>query len=237
MSASRVTLQSVVVGATALAWLAIVAAAPDLGEDTCVADAPHEVNAIRGLTWTGTVVAIQKVSVDHEGIEHWTIKFAVDQVYAHAPDRDFPKGAILATGVPFSLPNATCGHSRGDLGLAVGHRYLVSAGFIADNGISIGNLAIWGIDGEAAAIVPGLYETSFVSPEITGVRTLGEALSLLGVARAQPTEDPSSAAPSINADSTWSLAAIAAAAALLSLAAVALRRRGSRGESRTLTGT
>jgi hypothetical protein len=223
MSASRVTLGA----AAALALLVFVSVAPALAEDTCVADAPHDVEAIRGFTWTGTVVAIQKLRVDDEGIQQWTIEFAVDHVYAHVPDRDFPKGAILAPGLPFTLPNAACGDSRGDLGLAVGHRYLVSAGFIADEGIALGNLAIWRIDGQDAAIVPGLYQTSFVSPEITGVGTLAEALALLGVEQAQPKDVSPSIAPATKADSTLVFAAIAAGAALVSVAAlVLLRRRG-----------
>ena len=90
--------------ATALAWVTIVAAAPALAEDTCVPDAPHEADAVRGITRTGTASALQERNVDHDGVEHWTITFAVDRVYAHAEDRDFPKAAILAPGVPFTLP-------------------------------------------------------------------------------------------------------------------------------------
>lgn len=225
MSGSRVTLRSVFVAATALASLAIFSAAPAHGEDTCVADAPHEPAAIRGLTWTGTVVGIKKDRVDDVGIEHWTIDFAVDHVYAHDPDRDFPKGATLAAGEAFALPSDTCGR-RGDMGLTVGGRYLVSAGFVTDQGSSLGNLAIWALDGERPTIVPGLYETSFVSPAITGVRTLGEALTLLGIEHPQSTALPSPAAPSNQAD--WGLPLLAAVASAAVVWLVALRRLRSR---------
>ena len=152
-------------------------------------DAPHEADAVRGITWTGTVSALQERNVDHDGVEHWTITFAVDHVYAHAEDRDFPKAAILAPGVPFTLPYAACGPGRGDLGLAVGHPYLVRAEFIADNGISLGNLAIWEIEGDGVALVPGPYQTSFVSAEISGASTL-ELGSHSGRGHASPVISP-----------------------------------------------
>jgi hypothetical protein len=224
MSRSRLTLRTFLIGAIAIAWLSILAAAPTRAEDTCVAAAPDEPDAVRGITWTGTVVGIQKRRVDADGIEHWTIEFAVDHVFTHDPDRDFPKGAILAPGLPFTLPNATCGRSPGDLGLLVGHRYLVTAGFIADGGIAVSNLAIWELDGERASIVPGLYPSGLASADITGVRTLAEALALLGIAQPQPTEPPILAAPGSPVD--WTVPfALAAVIAVAGLAAVGVRRR------------
>ena len=225
MSGVRVALRSLV-GTALLAGLAIVAMTPVRAEDTCVADAPHDANAIRGHTWSGTVAQIEKRGVDYGGVERWIVEFVVDRVYAHNPEREFPKDAILAAGARFALPSDNCGR-RGDMGLIVGARYLVSAGFVAGEGTALGNVAIWTLDGERASIVPGLYQTSFASSDITGVRTLGEALDLIGIAEPQPTE-LTPTAPATAAALDWSLPLAGLAVFAVIIGGVAFGLRGRR---------
>jgi hypothetical protein len=159
-------------------------------EDVCAPNAPQQSSEVQGLTWSGTVVAVQQTGVTDEGVEQWTITIDVDHVYAHLPGHDFPATAVLAPGARLNLPSDNCGRD-GDMHLRVGGRYLVSTAFI-DQGTSIANLVAWELDGLAVRLVPGLFKTSFVAPEFVNVTSLQEALQLLGI-----DAPPDTAAPTL----------------------------------------
>jgi hypothetical protein len=217
-------LRGLTVGAATLAWMVAAGASTAIAEDTCFDVAPGLPADIRGITWSGMVTAIRQISVDEVGDELWDITFAVDRVYAHDPDRDFPKGAVLAAGQWFLLPNSTCTR-HGDLGMKVGGQYLVSTAFVGDRGTAMSSLAIWAVNGEQASLVPGLYGTAVAGAEIRSVRTVDEALSLLGIE--QQTETPTPSITSSQTDPAMPLRGLAALAAIAGLGAGVLlwRRR------------
>jgi hypothetical protein len=202
-----------------------MAVAPASAEDTCFGVAPEDGAATRGITWSGTVVGIRKTGISEFGDEYWAITFAVDRVYAHDPTRDFPKGAVLAAGEPFVLPNSTC-MGNGALGVKLGGRYLVSAAFVSDQGAALNGIAIWAITGETAAIVPGLYGTAHPPAEIARVRTVDEALSLLEIEAPIATVPPLEPPLTSLGDSTVPFGPLAALLAILGLGVgVVLRHR------------
>lgn len=166
-------------------------------EDTCVAAAPGTAADVIGHTWSGTVVGTRPNGTDDVGAELWTITFMVDRVYAHLADHEFPPNLAFAPGFLFDLPSDNCGR-RGDMGLEIGKRYLISTAFIG-NGTFIGNLAAWELKDGRASIVPNLYETSFVAQDLVSVKTLADALTLLGLPA--PSADPSPSAAVASAPS------------------------------------
>jgi hypothetical protein len=175
------------------AWIfaaaaSLVVAPPTWAEDTCVAAAPFQPLDVVGLTWSGSVIQIRKIGFDDVGYERWIIVMAVDHVYAHLPGHDIPAGSVLAAGAQFELPSDNCGR-KGDMGMRVGGRYLVSAAFVAATGTSLTNLIVWQIDGAGARIPQGLYQVPLDSTELASVASVDQALSVLGV-QAQPTPSP-----------------------------------------------
>lgn len=211
-------------------WLAFPAAG--LAEGTCVASAPLQPADVMGLTWSGSVVQIRKTGVDDVGVERWAITMSVDAVYAHLPNHDIPRGTVLAAGSLFELLSDNCGR-KGDMGMSVGARYLVSSAFVDPNGTSIQGLIVWRIEGDAVTIPRGLYQTTFVSPELTAVTTLAEAFSVLGIS-SQPTPaatnqavgthpaDPSATPGTAQTDTVSPILGPITALAVLALLAAAL---------------
>jgi hypothetical protein len=219
------------------AWL--VLPAHGIAEDTCAPSAPLQPQDVIGITWSGTVAQVRQTGLNDAGIQLWSIRMAVDTVYAHLPDRDFPTGAVLAPGVVFELPSDSCGR-KGDMGMRVGQRYLVSTAFVASDGTSIGNLIVWEINGPEAHLVPGLYQTSFVSEQLISVKSVGEALTLVGISgqaaeSPAPGESPNRTAeavpPSTAADSRGAIglaAVVGLVVAAVALAAWQIRKRQAR---------
>ena len=191
------------ISATALGWAYLPPRAS--AEETCVASAPLQPSDVVGHTWSGTVVEIRQTGLDDVGFEVWSIVMAIDHVYAHRQDRDFPAGQAFSPGILFELRSSNCG-SRGDMGLRVGGRYLVSTAFVTQqHGTSLGNLIAWEIHGEDANVVPGLYQTTHVSADLVSVRTVREALALLGIDASPPAPLASADAsrvPAASADQT-----------------------------------
>ncbi|HET7182660.1 MAG TPA: hypothetical protein VFI15_10545 [Candidatus Limnocylindrales bacterium] len=170
--------------AMALAVACLAVPATTIAEDTCAAAGPFQTSDVVGLTWSGSVVQTRKIGLE-DGYEKWVIVMAVDRVYAHLPNHDIPRGTVLAAGSTFELPSDNCGRT-GDMGMHVGKRYLVSAGFVAKGGTALTNLVVWEIDGTNVRFPQGLYNLPIDAHELSSARTLSEALGVLGLA-AQPT--------------------------------------------------
>ncbi len=164
----------------------MIGSAPINAENPCPSVAPSNVAAVRGNTWIGTVVAAHPTdTVDADGLQHWLLVFAVDTVLSTLGDNQPAHATDLVAGTHFSLPSTNCTHP-GDLGLAVGDRYLVSTGQIGRHGTLSQNEIAWMIDNGRASVVD-YYDVGHLPAALSSVRNVGDLVALLAPSKLPPT--------------------------------------------------
>lgn len=202
-------------------WVALLATGmvqPAMAEDVCPVTVPRTAADVRGTAWSGVVIRDEPTApIDDTGYQPWIVTFDVTGVYARDPAAQLPFEQQLVAGQRFRVAVSNCG-GRGDLGMAVGNRYLVTTGeFIGDLPL-FSRTAAWRLHGQDARLV-NMYGRTITTGPLLGARTLGEALGLVAPNALPPTEAAGPAAS--NGVAPWPLLA----AALIGAALWILRRR------------
>lgn len=179
---------------TGLALAALmVGSMPALAEDVCFHAAPLDVAAVRGYTWTGTVVSVRPAAADVHGAEQTFIEFDVEAVHAHAEGSEFPADVKLEAGSRLGFLSHSC---SGPTGLREGSRYLATASFLSTYSTT-NRFAAWRLDGARATLVEAMYRTGRPPASLSEATSLGEALALVAPGSELPPTDARSDARAV----------------------------------------